>query len=80
MSGLRIGDSEKMNYNEFRSRFKTVEEFDVAFSRLSKEEAMAMISATETSTMIKTCMAITWEKAREKYESRQDVGSESAID
>ena len=58
-----------MDYREFRSQFKTVEEFNEAFGCLSEEEAMAMIRETETSAMVKACMATAWRTAHKKTET-----------
>ena len=55
-----------MTYSEYRSQFKTVEEFRCAFGKLTEEEARALIAAENTSTTGKAAMMSTWRMARKE--------------
>lgn len=60
-------ENRALNYTEYRSHFKTVEEFNRAFGQLSEEEAEAFISAGNYPTFIKACMITAWSRARQEY-------------
>lgn len=62
-----------MTYTEYRNQFKTVEEFRRAFGELTEEEVRALISAENSSTMVKAAMMTTWCMAKKEVsdESRR---------
>lgn len=53
-----------MTYSEFRNRFTSVEAFELAYGRLSMEEARALIDAEKCAPFIKACMITKWGQAR----------------
>ena len=55
-----------MTYSEYRSQFKTVEEFRYSFGKLTEEEARALIAAENTSTTGKAAMMSSWRMERKE--------------
>ena len=65
----RMAGEKTMTYSEYRSRFKSVSEFEKAFGQLSEQEARALIEASNSGTTAKACMFATWEKCRKLIEN-----------
>ena len=59
-----------MTYSEYRSQFKSDEEFKRSFGKLTEEEARALISAENTSVSIKAAIFTTWKMAKKEAEGK----------
>ena len=62
-----------MTYSEYRNQFKTVEEFRHAFGELTEEEARALISAENSSTMVKAAMMTTWRMSKKEVSDKDEA-------
>ena len=63
-----------MTYSQYRAKFKSVERFEKAFSKLTEDEVHELLKDERCANFIKACVMSTWHKAKDKYgQPPQDV-------
>ena len=63
-----------MTYSQYRAKFKSVEKFEKAFSKLTEDEVHELLKDERCANFIKACVMSTWHKAKDKYgQPPQDV-------